>query len=124
MKLQTLEVQGLIYLDSEMSRNGADGRQSRLNGQWRWKTELLEADNKNRRQGKLFRTASLGSTTSDQGLRRLFFRLFLFREDTDSPGHWDVSRCYELRDGHNWAVDVYGNSHIEQNIQRDERIEE
>lgn len=32
MELQTLEVQGLIYLDSEMSRNGADGKQSRLNG--------------------------------------------------------------------------------------------
>lgn len=40
MKLQTLEVQGLIYWDSEMSRNVADGKQSRLNGQWRWKTEL------------------------------------------------------------------------------------
>lgn len=32
MELQTLEVQGLIYLDSEMSRNSADGKQSRLNG--------------------------------------------------------------------------------------------
>lgn len=31
MELQTLEVQGLIYLDSEMSRNSADGKQSRLN---------------------------------------------------------------------------------------------
>lgn len=40
MKLQTLEVQGLIYWDSEMSRNVADGKQSRLNGQWRWKIEL------------------------------------------------------------------------------------
>lgn len=83
MELQTLKVQGLIYLDSEMSRNGADGKRSRLNGQWRQKTELLETDNKNRRQGKLFRTASLGSPTSDQGLRRLFSRLFLFREETD-----------------------------------------
>lgn len=83
MELQTFEVQGLIYLDSEMSRSDADGKQSRLNGQWRQKTELLEADNKNRKQGKLFRIVSLGSPTSDQGLKRLFFRLFLFREDTD-----------------------------------------
>ena len=35
MELQTFEVQGLIYLDSEMSRSDADGKQSRLNGHWR-----------------------------------------------------------------------------------------